>query len=185
MYAEPLTFSPRRSRMSRAATAAGVLVVVLGTALTGCGLQPSGGPAAPTASQEPAATVGTERVHEDVAFYPACGNETVEVDGTTWYQLLREEQGQIDRSRYLPDDTGSTASGPGRSPTLGAGGPGMPGTSRVVTPAIAMPAVAEPGEGDDIGTLTVFTDGMGHFVSDSGDLSTWLTTDERTYDWVC
>ena len=39
--------------------------------------------------------------------------------------------------------------------------------------------------GDDTGTLTIYDDGTAYWVSDNGDLDTWLTTDEITYEWVC
>lgn len=49
----------------------------------------------------------------------------------------------------------------------------------------SVPRVAAPGEGDDIGTLWVYEDGFAYFRSNSGDLETWLTVREQTYDWVC
>jgi hypothetical protein len=33
--------------------------------------------------------------------------------------------------------------------------------------------------------VTVFSDGLALFESYSGDLTTWLTTEEGTYSWVC
>ena len=45
--------------------------------------------------------------------------------------------------------------------------------------------VMEPGPGDDVGTLVIWADGVARFVSDSGDLTAWMVTDEITYDWVC
>jgi hypothetical protein len=48
-----------------------------------------------------------------------------------------------------------------------------------------VPAVVAPGPGDDIGDVTVFADGLALFESDSGDLTTWLTREQRTYNWVC
>jgi hypothetical protein len=38
--------------------------------------------------------------------------------------------------------------------------------------------VVDPGPGDDIGTLTVWADGVARWESDSGNLATWLVDDE-------
>lgn len=46
-------------------------------------------------------------------------------------------------------------------------------------------AVAPPGPGDDIGTLTLYDDGYARFVSENGEYDIWLTEEERDYDWVC
>lgn len=123
------------------------------------------------------------QVHEDVAFYPACGNEVLDLYGTTWYQLLPEEQ------RPMPDDLDYENSI----------APASPGTFTMVRSALRpsqepsmslthgrnVPAVVAPGPGDDVGDVTVFTDGLALFESDSGDLTTWLTLEERTCNWVC
>ncbi len=45
--------------------------------------------------------------------------------------------------------------------------------------------VERPGPGDDIGTLTVYSDGYARFVSDSGTYDIWLTEQEREYTWEC
>lgn len=45
--------------------------------------------------------------------------------------------------------------------------------------------VSLPGPGDDVGTLTVYGDGYAHFVSDSKTFDIWLTSESRTYNWVC
>lgn len=46
-------------------------------------------------------------------------------------------------------------------------------------------AVAPPGPGDDIGTLTLYDDGYARFVSENGEYDIWLTEEERDYNWVC
>ena len=97
-------------------------------------------------------------VVDDVAYYGACGNETVVVDGTEWFPLLPEQLADLDESAYpLP-----TAS----------------------TPAGVRARVAPPGPGDDVGTMVVYDDGIARFESDSGRV-TWLTDEPQTYDWVC
>ncbi|MGO1317247.1 MAG: hypothetical protein ACTMIR_09470 [Cellulomonadaceae bacterium] len=41
-----------------------------------------------------------------------------------------------------------------------------------------------PWPGDDTRTLTIFADGMAHWVSDTG-IEAWLSEAPREYDWVC
>lgn len=100
-------------------------------------------------------------VFEGVSFYPACGNETLTYDGVTWYQVHRSE---------YPDEYASVFAVDREQPAAPQG--------------FALRVVA-PGPGDDIGTLTVWSDGVAHFVSDSGDLEAWLIDDELSYGWVC
>jgi hypothetical protein len=57
--------------------------------------------------------------------------------------------------------------------------------SPVGVPTGFAPRVAEPGPGDDVGTLVVWADGVARWVSDSGNLDVWLIAEELTYDWVC
>lgn len=161
------------TRVCLAATTA-VAVLLLG----GCGdvsgeILP-GGSAAPE-------TVG--QVYEDVEFYPACGNEVLDLDGTTWYQLLPEEQ------RALPEDPGDKNSLGPASPdpftAVQSFAPLSQGPKITLVRGINVPAVVAPGPGDDIGDVTVFADGLALFESDSGDLTTWLTRQQRTYNWVC
>lgn len=106
-------------------------------------------------------------VHEGVAFYPACGNETLTFDGATWYQLnsydgYDEEYAAVYQAFADADREPSPVVGPR-------------GFARVVA----------PGPGDDIGTLVIWADGVARWVSDSGDLDTWMVDDEITYDWDC
>ena len=107
-----------------------------------------------------------------VIYYPACGNEVLEYDGTTWYPIQRPdwEAPIFDDPTESPTATASGASG-------GAGGHGL-GTSRAHV-------VAAPGPGDDRGTLVIYDNGVAYFMSDSGDIATWLTTAPQTYNWVC
>lgn len=101
-------------------------------------------------------------VFEGVEFYPACGNETLSHQGVVWHQVNEADYPEIhDRA----------VNGFRENP---------PGSVRGFAPR-----VAEPGPGDDIGTLVVWSDGVAYFASDSGDLTAWLVTDELAYDWVC
>jgi len=115
------------------------------------------------------AAVAIVEVDEAVRYYPACGNETLEYGGTTWYPLpmwvgdefgdqivgLIEEASSVDREPYRF----ATRSG--------------------------LVRVAPPGPGDDIGTLVIWADGFARWVSDNGNLDTWLTTTELQYPWEC
>lgn len=102
-------------------------------------------------------------VYRNFEYYGACGNETVLVDGTVFYPVPTEPSDHvvpglaeaIDESRYpMPPD--------------------LAGVVRV----------APPGPGDDIGTMTVYSDGFARFESDSGWVI-WLTDQEQTYGWEC
>ena len=100
---------------------------------------------------------------EHVDAYPACGNEPVRHDGVTWY----------------PFDAGS-------APELWKSA--IESVNREVYEVAIVSGfarVAPPGPGDDLGTLIVWADGIARWMSDSGNLDVWLTTDELTYDWVC
>jgi len=107
-------------------------------------------------------------VVEGVAFYPACGNEQLDALGTTWYPYQGFGLDEIAGELLAAD----------REPSPLAKSP------------VGFARVAEPGPGDDIGTLVVWADGLGEFVSDSGDLSAILV-DGRLLDevpnemWVC
>ncbi len=117
-----------------------------------------------TACAAPGASPGAVlEVVTDVRYYPACGNETLVLGETTWYP-------------FVPTDPAALPSAAALAPTGGLGG----GMSRAV-----LPAVAAPGPGDDVGTVTVFEGGLAHFLSDSGDLQTWLTTERLEYGWAC
>lgn len=92
-------------------------------------------------------------VHDDVLFYPACGNEVLRHEGQELYMLLPEEDIETLRLGH--------------------------GTS------VKVPVVAPPEPGDDIGTLTVYSDGYARFVSDAGGFDVWLTSEHREYNWIC
>lgn len=106
-------------------------------------------------------------VYEDVAFYPACGNETLTFDRQIWYQLNHYD-GSDDEYAAIYQAFVDAEREP--SPVVGPRG---------------FVRVAPPGPGDDIGTLVIWADGVARWVSDSGGLDTWMVDDELTYDWEC
>jgi hypothetical protein len=104
-----------------------------------------------------------ESVVTSVTFYPACGNETLTLDGVTWYSFEPDNPEDFQTPVALGDPDSWAGMGMSRS----------------------MRAVAAPGPGDDTGTLVTYEGGYAYFVSDSGELSTWLTTDKIDYNFVC
>lgn len=123
-----------------------------------------------SAATTPATTMSVPivAVHADVAFYPACGNETLTFEGVTWYQLKQfdgydDEYAEIYQTFAHADREASPV----------AGWRGF------------APGVVAPGPGDDIGTLVIWADGVARWVSDSRDLDTWMVDDEITYNWDC
>ena len=96
---------------------------------------------------------------EGVEYYPACGNEKLTFDGTTWYQIYRDDW-----------ET------PSAQAALASGGKGIGAAVTMVAPA---------GPGDDVGTLYVYSGGRAFWRSDSGDLTAWLTVVPQKYGYVC
>ena len=94
-----------------------------------------------------------------INYYPACGNEVLELDGTPWYPIARSDWETPSAEAAWPS-----------------GGHGI---------GVSVPMVAAPGPGDDVGTLTIYDNGIAYFVTDNGDIHTWLTTAPQTYNWVC
>ncbi len=113
-------------------------------------------------------TVPVVAVHEEVSFYPACGNETLTFEGRTWYQLNHLDGYDEDYATIYQEFADAERD---PSPVVGTRG--------------FAPAVVEPGPGDDVGTLVIWADGVARWVSNSGDLDVWMVDDEITYDWVC
>ena len=87
-------------------------------------------------------------VTEGVAGYPACGTEPITYDEVTWYPVSNVESPTTDPelSKLLTTITSVT-----REP------------SPVGVPSGFAPKVAEPGPGDDVGTLVVWADGVARF----------------------
>jgi hypothetical protein len=102
-------------------------------------------------------------VYEDVNWYPACATSPIEIGGDLYYPLPFGAP-PVDESRYpFP----FSAEGP-----------------LAVMVVLGFPRVAPPGPGDDIGTVTVYSDGMARFDSESGNVA-WLTREEQEYGYVC
>ncbi len=147
-------------RMQLTAALTVVMALVLGTLLTAC-------TAAPIMVDSgldlgvPGAAIETV---PGVPGYPACGTEPIAHGGTTWYPF---------RPSNIADFPALTAA---PAPTGGLGG----GTMHA-----ALPAVAAPGPGDDVGTLTIYEGGFAYWISDSGRIETWLTDQPLEYAWVC
>ena len=159
-----------------------LVVAALALALGACG---SDGPAS-TGSLPPAVTTSTSSneptpdtvavgapieiigIFEAIEFYPACGNETLDHQGTTWYTLINA-YGAVD-------------------PDLEARADAVLSVEREASPVMgrqSLVRVVEPGPGDSVGTLVVWADGVARWVSDSGNLDVWLIDDEIAYNWVC
>ena len=126
---------------------------------------------APTESFVPTTTdvVPIVGVYEDVAFYPACGNETLDHLGTTWFPALRPGRESTEREPQAEADA-LLAAPRAESPVEG-----LHGFARVVA----------PGPGDDTGTLVVWADGVARWVSNSRDLDVWMINHEVAYSWEC
>lgn len=147
------------------AFAVGMLIGMAACASPGGSLAPVPGPDGQLDLGSPGAAIAT---YEDVQFYPACGNETLSHGGKLWFSFRPAN----------PDDF--PVPGASSDAATGVGVASSPGT---VSASVGM--VVAPGPGDDIGTLTVYDKGFAYWVSDSGDLDTWLTNREIAYNWAC
>ncbi len=134
-----------------------IIAAVLSLALTGCGDDSI----VTDSGQGSTEKVELASVFNGFRYYGACGNESVVAGETRFYPVLPEDQGSIDVSRY-PVDLDDTS----------------------VEGLAPLQRVAEPGPGDDVGTMLVYVDGLARFESDSGRVI-WLTDEEQTYNWEC
>ena len=129
-------------------------------------------PATESTTSEPARSgpdsdlVEVSAVYERVEYYGACGNETLTVGGVMYYPFFLNDSPDFEVDRYQ---------------LVGALLGVLGQTAGSVT---AVPMVAPPGPGDDIGDLIVYADGIARFESDSGWVI-WLTEEEQTYGWEC
>ncbi len=108
-------------------------------------------------------------VYEAIGFYPACGNETLDHEGVTWYPLAHAGFDPMDPA--LQDRADEVLAVEREDSPVA----GVHGFARVPS----------PGPSDDIGTLVVWADGVARWVSKSRDLDVWLIDDEIVYTWVC
>ena len=102
--------------------------------------------------------VGISETYDDFDYYGPCANEPLQIGDTTFYPLLDDEIAALDRDRYAPAGSASDVTG--------------------------MLRIAPPGPGDDIGTMTVYEDGVARFETDSGK-EWWFNDQEHTYNWEC
>ena len=151
--------------------AAGVAALLGGCALVG-GAQQSwdatddfGAPGAPIAA------------YSGVAYYPACGNETLTFDGEAWFPFDPANTDELPAEPLADAPTPSPVAS-ALDGARGAGGAGMPA-------AIPVGAVAPPGPGDDVGTLVIYENDLAYWESDNGTLARWLTHHYLEYNWVC
>lgn len=182
-----------------------VALVTLAVVLSACA------PGGSTAAEEPLVTsdgrfyMGEpgEAIAQDanLTYYPACDNEPLTYEGTTWYPFTPTNAAVFPSSD--PDLGGADAEGAGTSGVWEAvsGRVGMADAvltadaAVTVVPASAgaasaaqtrgVPAVAAPEPGQDKGVLTVYEGGLAHWASAFGDLDTWLTDTEIQYRWAC
>ena len=118
-------------------------------------------------------------VTEGVEYYPACSNETLAFDGLLYFPFTPSNADEFpyEAGFFAPTvDTDETAQALGGASNASGFGGGL---------ARNVPFVAAPGPGDDVGTLTQYENGFAYWISDSGYLSTWLTNQKLTYNWVC
>lgn|GEM_PF-755746 len=154
------------------AFAAGLLVGIAGCAA------PGGLPGSVTTPDgrldlgSPGAQIAT---YDGVRFYPACGNETLAYEGKVWFPFRPTNPEDFPIARAAADDATAAARGL----------PGMAGASAPGTVSASVGMVVAPGPGDDVGTLTVYDGGFAYWISESGDLDTWLTNTKIEYNWVC
>ncbi len=154
------------------AFAVGVLVGISGCASPGGLPGPVPGPDERVDLGKPGAQIAS---YDDVRFYPACGNETLAHDGKVWFPFHAANPEYFPMVGVVADD--ATAAARGYSGGGAASGFGT------VSASIGM--VVAPGPGDDVGTLTVYEKDLAYWLSDSGDLDTWLTTTKLEYTWAC
>ncbi len=154
------------------AFAAGLLLGIGGCATPGGSPDPLPGPDGRLDLGSPGAQIAT---YLGVRFYPACGNETLAYEGKVWFPF--RPTNPEDFPQAVAGATDAAAAGRGLT---GSGAASVPGTA-----SASVGMVIAPGPGDDVGTLTVYDGGFAYWISDSGDLDTWLTDTKIEYLWVC
>lgn len=131
----------------------------------------------------------------DVEFYPACGNETLTIDDTTWYQYDPANIDEFPNPRrniesWISNGFGDVGDDPlvdtdaDAAAAIPHAGPGGAGGGSLAM-ARSVPLVAAPELGDDIGVFVEYSGDIAYWESSSQKLATWLTTTEIEYNWVC
>ncbi|WP_062205469.1 hypothetical protein [Demequina salsinemoris] len=122
-------------------------------------------------------------VREAVEYYPACGDESLTIDGVAWYPY------QPTNLADFPDDpledAGVTEAAALVDPVYLPIGAGTVAAAASAARAVAAASIAPPDPGDDIGTMVIYEGDFAYWVSDSGVSDGWLTTDVIDYDWIC
>ena len=156
----------------------GLIALVLAGALALAGCATPGGSPGPQPGPDGRVDLGSPgdqiATYDGVRLYPACGNETLTYEGKVWFTFRPANPEDFPVPRAAAHATAAARG------LTGSGAASAPGT---VSASVGM--VIAPGPGDDVGTLTVYEDGFAYWVSDSGDLDTWLTNTKIEYLWVC
>lgn len=112
-----------------------------------------------------------QAVYANVTYYPACGNEVLVFDGTSWYPIDVSQDSDFPAPRTFP------------LPQADAKADASALSDFVVERELT--AVAPPGPGDDAGTLVMYEHGFAYWESDSGVIGRWLTSQQQEYNFVC
>lgn len=115
----------------------------------------------------------------DLTYYPACANEPLAYDGTTWYPFTPVNVADFPTSDPAP---AAQSAADGEASVASAAWTAVSG---VGTSAALAPAVAPPEPDQDTGVLTIYEGGLAHWASTLGDLDTWLTDTVLEYQWAC
>lgn len=151
------------------AFAVGMLIGMGGCATSADPLAPVPNPDGQLDLGSPGTQIAT---YEDVQFYPACGNETLAHDGKLWFPFRPANPEDFPDPSAKADADAAVSMRDGTASSPG-------------TVSVAVGMVVPPGPGDDVGTLTVYEGGFAYWISDSGNLDTWLTTTTIEYLWMC
>lgn len=150
---------------------------------TGPGTSTETAPADPTESGPITPTDDLEIVDtERVDYWAACGDIPLDLDGVRYYPLIPEdhEAGELDQHEALLDEPEHLSAPTPPDPATDSSAADVPAT--VVAAGIS--GLAPPEPEDEVGTATVFSDDIVHFISDSGQ-QLWLSPEPREYLWDC
>ncbi|WP_144268089.1 hypothetical protein [Demequina sp. NBRC 110055] len=171
------------------AAAFAVGLVAIAVTLSACapgGAAGPDGPIGPDDRLDLGSPGGVERLITDFTYYPACGNETLSVDGETWYPYRPANAAELPTSDPAPEPGQTDGAADADAATASAVWNAVVGAGAAdVTPVVAAPAVVAPEPGQDEGVLAIYEGGLAHWTSNFGDLDTWLTSTPLDYAWVC